>query len=379
MSFEDAAIHDVSREPHCVWTGLARVGAGRSPVAIRFFLSAITPPRPAVTRLTSLAVSCPIVFLCTAFSALAAAEGAILAVPVATRAINQDPTGPQIPNTPPRESAHPASVSLWPNGAPGSESLSAEAEHVSWRQEPDLVFPVISNIHHPSITPFLPGANATGCAVVIAPGGGHMQLTIDREGYDFARWLAERGIAAFVVKYRLARDGSAPSGGAPRYTVEGAALADIRRAVRVIRSRASEWKVNPQRVGILGFSAGGELALLAALAPDEGRAHSEDRVERQSSRPDFFAPIYSGGLQRELKVSKDAPPAFIACAYDDRMAEQSAAFFIALRKAGANAELHIYNRGGHGFGVRHDRPDHAISGWNVRFVEWLADREFLKP
>jgi len=324
-------------------------------------------------------VSLPLVVLGWALTAVAADKiPAPTAVP--TRAINVDPSGPAIPTEPASEPAHPESILLWPQGAPGSENFRAEQEHISWRQEPDIVFPVISNIHHPSLTPFLPATNGTGCAVVIAPGGGHMQLTIDREGYDLARWLAEQGIAAFVLKYRLARDGSGPANSAPRYTVEGAALADTQRAIRLIRSRAAEWKISPARVGVLGFSAGGELALLAALRPADGKPDAIDQVDRQSSTPDFFAPIYSGGFQRtDLAITKSTPPAFVACAYDDRMAEQSAAFFITLRKAGVNAELHIYNRGGHGFGVRSDRPQLAISTWQVRFVEWLSDRGFLQP
>ena len=119
---------------------------------------------------------------------------------------------------------------------------------------------------------------------------------------------------------------------------------------------------------------------LAALRPADGQATASDAVERQNARPDFFAPIYPGGLQRpDLVVSKSTPPAFLACAYDDRMAEQCATFFIALRQAGVNAELHIYNRGGHGFGVRTDRSNLAISTWHNRFVEWLSDQGFLQP
>jgi endo-1,4-beta-xylanase len=281
--------------------------------------------------------------------------------------------------TPPAEPAHPAAVLLWASGAPGSEARQGEPEEVSWRQEPDIVFPVVSNIHNPSITPFLPAKDkATGCAVIIAPGGGHMQLTIDREGYDLGRWLAERGIAAFVLKYRLANDGSNPTGVPQPYKVEAQALADTQRALRLIRHHATEWNVNPGRVGLLGFSAGGELAILAALRHDAGRPDASDLVERQSSRPDFFAPIYPGGLTgRDAEISKEkTPPAFLACAYDDRMPEQLTGFFVALRKAGVNAELHIYSRGGHGFGVR-PRPL-AVTGWPERFVEWLGDRGFLK-
>jgi endo-1,4-beta-xylanase len=301
--------------------------------------------------------------------------------PAPTRPVNTVPKGPPIPSTPPREPAHPASIPLWPDGAPGSEAHKNDPEAISWRQEPDLVFPVISNIHQPSLTPYLPvKTKATGAAVIIAPGGGHMQLTIDREGYDLAQWFADRGIAAFVLKYRLARDGSTPAGSTQPYKVEVHALADASRAIRLIRARATEWNVKPDRVGILGFSAGGELAILAALRHDAGRADAADPIERASSRPDFFAPIYPGGLngrEREITKGKTAP-AFLLCAADDRMPEQLTSFFGALRKAGVNAELHIYNRGGHGFGLRNDRPDLAISSWQDRFVEWLGDRGLLK-
>ncbi|MEY2880243.1 MAG: Acetylxylan esterase precursor [Verrucomicrobiota bacterium] len=301
--------------------------------------------------------------------------------PVAPFPQNLAPGGPAIPSTPPSESAHPTAIPLWPAGAPGSEARASEPEHVSYRQEPDLVFPIISNIHAPSLTPFLPAKNkATGCVVIIAPGGGHMQLTIDREGYDLARWLAERGIAAFVLKNRLARDTSTPRGAPQPYTIERDALADASRAIRLVRARAAEFSVNPARVGIMGFSAGGELALLAAAKHDTGNASATDALERVSSRPDFFAPIYPGGLNRtDLTWSKDAtPPAFLACAYDDRMPDQLAAFFTTLRKAGVNAELHIYSAGGHGFGVRPDRPHLAVSTWHARFLEWLGDRGLLK-
>jgi len=290
--------------------------------------------------------------------------------------MNAEPKGPPIPAAPPVESAHPPAIPLWPAGAPGSEARRDEPENISWRQEPDLVFPIIYNIHNPSITPFLPRPDlATGAAVIIAPGGGHWQLTIDREGYDLARWLAGRGIAAFVLKYRLARD----IAGNSTYKVDVDALADARRAIRLVRSRAAEWHVKPDRIGFLGFSAGGELALLAATRAEPGRAEAADPVERQSSRPDFFAPIYPGGLQRtDLKVSKeDTPPAFLVCALDDRMPEALANFFIMLHQAGVSAELHVYSRGGHGFGVRADRPQLAISNWTERLVDWLGDHGFL--
>ncbi len=301
---------------------------------------------------------------------------------VAPTAINLSPGGVAVPERAPEESAHPAAVALWPRGAPGSEARKGEPEQISWRQEPDIVFPVVFNVHNPSLTPFLPPKDkATGCAVIIAPGGGHMQHTIDREGYDLAKYLAGQGIAAFVLKYRLARDqANMISGAAQPYEVEVHGVGDASRAVRLIRSRAAGWNVKPDRIGILGFSAGGELAILAALRHDAGKPGAADPVERVSSRPDFFAPIYPGGLRgHDSEIAKGrTPPAFLACSFDDRMPVALSSFFGALHEAGVNAELHVYNSGGHGFGVRADRPNLAVSTWHVRFVEWLGDRGFLR-
>jgi acetyl esterase/lipase len=306
---------------------------------------------------------------------------------VAPASINLSPGGVPVPDRAPEESAHPSAVPLWPNGAPGSEARRNEPEQISWRQEQDIVFPVVFNVHNPSITPFLPAKDkATGCAVIIAPGGGHMQHTIDREGYDLAKYLAGRGIAAFVLKYRLARDqANLSTGAAQPYTIEGQGASDASRAIRLVRARAGNWNVKPDRIGILGFSAGGELAILAALRHDAGKPGAADPVERVSSRPDFFAPIYPGGLgsndleRRDGEIAKDrTPPAFLACTVDDRMPVALATFWTALNNAGVNAELHIYNSGGHGFGVRADRPNLSVSTWHARLVDWLGDRGFLK-
>ncbi|MGH9936969.1 MAG: alpha/beta hydrolase, partial [Blastocatellia bacterium] len=177
----------------------------------------------------------------------------------------------------------PKEIPLWPNGAPGSEGKAGpEAVRVTESGER-----VVSNVHRPSITPYLPPKEkATGAAVIIAPGGGHRELWADHEGHNIARYLSARGVAAFVLKYRLAREANST------YTVDDHALADTQRAIRLARSRAREWNVNPSRIGVMGFSAGGELAALASMRFDGGNKDSADAVERESSRPDFQALIY---------------------------------------------------------------------------------------
>jgi len=204
-----------------------------------------------------------------------------------------------------------AEIRLWPNGAPGSEGeTAAEVFDSAANSKLPKRFTVV---HYPSIYVFLPPKEkASGMAVIVAPGGGHSQLVIDKEGWEIADWLNRNGIAAFVLKYRLAR---APGS---RYTVDRDALADAARAVRTVRSRAAEWGVDPTRIGFMGFSAGGELAALIETRFDAGSTDASDPVERASSRPDFTAAIYPGFKPGSITVPKDAPPAFLMCTDEDR-------------------------------------------------------------
>ncbi len=230
----------------------------------------------------------------------------------------------------------------------------------------------MTNVHSPSITPFLPVAEqATGAAVLIAPGGGHRMLCLGHEGYSLAEWLADHGIAAFVLKYRLAREEGST------YTVDDHAMADTRRALRMIRARAEEWKIDPERIGIMGFSAGGELAALAAMNSDPGTPSASDPIERQSSRPAFQALIYPGSSKR-FTVSSGMPPAFIALGYHDRddIAIGMAQLYLKYKEAGVPAELHIYSNAGHGFGHRPGTTT-GFGDWQLRFREWLADSKLL--
>ena len=261
-------------------------------------------------------------------------------------------------------------VPLWPNGAPGSEARKDEKEIVGVHLKDT---PIVYNIHNPNLTVYLPApGTATGAAVIVAPGGGHMFLSYIHEGTSVTEWLSQHGITAFLLKYRLARD---QAGNSP-YSVEGHALADTLRSIRLVRSRAAEWGVNPARIGFMGFSAGGELAVLAATRSDAGNPAAADSVERQSSRPDFVVLGYPGIAPEKVTITSAAPPAFMFSAYDDaRTSITNASLFLKYEAAKVPAEIHIYNRGGHGFGIR-DRPL-PVSSWPARLLEWMGDRGLL--
>jgi acetyl esterase/lipase len=260
-------------------------------------------------------------------------------------------------------------IKLWPKGAPGAEGsvtaetvrLSADGEHI------------LSNIQEPSIIPYLPPkAAATGAAVIVAPGGGHSELWMDHEGYAVAEWLSDHGVAAFVLKYRLAKQKDST------YTVEDTELGDMQRAIRTVRSRSTEWGVDPARIGVMGFSAGGELAALASTRYDEGAPASDDPVERASSKPDFQALLYPA-IPHDRRLTADTPRAFLACGGNDRpdISQGLPELYLALTRLHVSAELHIYAGVGHGFGVRKTNPA-PVSGWTSLFLEWMNAQGLLK-
>ena len=271
---------------------------------------------------------------------------------------------------PVREAEPPAAIPLWAEGTPGSADKPT-SEVVVESANGELR---VSGIHHPSLTPYVPPKEkATGLAILIVPGGGHRFLSITHEGYRVGQWLRDQGIAAFVLKHRLAREAGST------YQVEVESLADTQRAIRLIRSRAAEWGIDPRRVGALGFSAGGELVWLASARFDGGDASASDPIARQPSKPDFQALIYPGRAAG-IQPTKESPPAFLVAAYDDRpdIAEGIAEAYLRFKRAGVPAELHLYSTGGHGFGQRitNTRP---IGHWLARFQDWLADGGWLRP
>ncbi len=267
----------------------------------------------------------------------------------------------------PAEDKTKPTVLLWKDGAPGSEGQTAEERTTSAATMPIQV----TSVHKPSLTVYLPSKETrTNAAVVVIPGGGHRMLVMEHEGYAVARWLSERGIAAFILKYRLARDAGSP------YQVETHALADTQRAIRLVRHDAKEWGVDPKRVGVLGFSAGGELAALASYK-DSVFIKEADPIDQQSSRPDFQALIYPA-IPKDMKPTKDTPPAFLACGFGDRqnISEGLPNLYLLFKQAGVPTDLHVYAGAGHGFGIRETDKTPA-SGWPARFREWLDDRGFL--
>jgi len=269
------------------------------------------------------------------------------------------------------------SFPLWPDGAPGALG----------KEDNDI----------PTLTPFMPSAEkATGAAMVICPGGGYGMLA-PHEGEGYAQWLTEHGVNAFVLKYRLGSSGYR----------HPAMLQDAARAIRIVRSHAEEWKLDPKRIGIIGSSAGGHLASTLLTHFDAGDAKSTDPVERVSSRPDLgvlcYAVISLGKyghqgsknnllgkdpnpalveeLSNELHVTKDTPPCFLwhTVADDGVPVENSLMFAEALRKAGVGFDLHIYQKGAHGLGLGSREYDPAKwHPWTFDCIYWLKMQHFVK-
>lgn len=256
---------------------------------------------------------------------------------------------------------------LWIHGAPGMMAGSP-ADRVRTTPAGEHVY---THIGEPSVTPFLPAAGAgNGVAVVIAPGGGHSELWADHEGYNVARKLQQGGVAAFVLRYRLARETGST------YTVEGTELDDMRRAIRLVHSRAIELGINPDLIGVMGFSAGGELAALASTRIEDRLATAADPIDRLSARPAFQALIYPA-IPKGMVLTATTPPAFLACGEDDRadIARGLPQLYLSLREAGVSTELHVFAHTGHGFGVRATNPV-AVASWPGLFLNWLTVEGF---
>ena len=261
-------------------------------------------------------------------------------------------------------------IPLYPGAAPGSEGWThTESEVVGPKDDLRRV----SNVVKPVLIPYLPPAGrANGTAMIVAPGGGFRILAIDHEGHEVARWLNSLGVTAFVLKYRVMRTGDEASKN-PAVAAErrkqaiAMGVADGEEAVRLVRKRAAEWKINPQRIGIMGFSAGGWVTVGVTLTADP------------AARPNFSAPIYPA-VQPELNIPAGAPPLFMVHADDDTTvppSKTSVRLYNAYKDAKLPVEMHIYSKGGHGFGMR--KKNLPVDTWTDRLREWLDVQGLLKP
>lgn len=270
-------------------------------------------------------------------------------------------------------SAQPKTEPLWPKGVPGAKGQADE----------DI----------PTLTYYAPKRPKNGTAVVVCPGGGYRNLAMDHEGVQIATWLNSLGVSAFVLKYRLG----------PKYH-HPAQMNDVQQAIRTVRSRAGEYGVMPDKIGVWGFSAGGHLASTASTHIAPGVPDAADPIERVSSRPDFAVLTYpvisftteyvhKGSrlnllgenpgeadmrlMSNELQVTKETPPTFLVHSSQDTgvPAENSILYYLALRKVGVPAEMHIYEKGPHGFGL--GSLDAVLSSWPARLADWMRGRGVL--
>jgi acetyl esterase/lipase len=258
----------------------------------------------------------------------------------------------------------PQVIPLWPNGAPGFESRKDIPEQAAsyW----------VKNINNPSLAVFLPPREkANGAAVIICPGGGFRELVFGAEGVEPAKYFNDLGVAAFVLKYRLFRETNSV------FTRESPHEDGVR-AMRLVRSRAAEWGVDTNRIGMVGYSAGGEVVSLTAFGATAGLTNAPDAIDRASARPDFIVEIYPGPLGVPAVLPTNVPPAFLLCADDDRFHSVVTTDLLEkYRQANVPAELHLYAQGGHGFNQGQRSKLKSIHGWPQRLTDWLADNHFL--
>ncbi len=255
---------------------------------------------------------------------------------------------------------------IWPNGIQDQN----DNEQVVNREVDLNEFGLnrsISQDSIPTMTTYIPPAeSATGIAVIICPGGGFGRVVIDKEGNDVARWLNTIGITGFVLKYHTGMRGDTKQ------------LEDVKRAIRIVRSRAKELNIDVNKIGLIGFSAGGYIAASLAMNYDKGQATATDPIDRFSCKPNFLGLIYPAIPEdTEKKVNSITTPTFLIHADDDNLpAENSLRFYQALRKSKVCAEIHIYAKGGHGFGLGVNGG--PVATWPERFREWLQVLEILE-
>ena len=254
-------------------------------------------------------------------------------------------------------------IYLWEKGAPGFETRKDEPEQAQdwW----------VRNIHNPSITAFFP-EKPNGLAVLICPGGGHENLVYNSEGKDAAEYLNSIGITAFVLKYRLARGKDSP------YQLETHVKLDAERAMRLIRSKAAEFKIDASRIGAMGFSAGGEVVALIAYNSNNVLKNTSDAINKLNSQPNFQILVYPGPLFIPKEIKADAPPAFLVAANDDSCCSGPIVELLnGYRKADVPVEMHLYSKGGHAFNMGKRAKTNSLKTWSQRLTDWFEDNNYF--
>lgn len=273
-----------------------------------------------------------------------------------------------------RAAEEPPVVDVWPGAVPGEKGDVGEEKLLPPKEESRPV-ERLSNVTRPTITVYRPGDEKnTGAAVLICPGGGYHILAMDLEGTEVADWLNSIGVTGIVLKYRVPRRQDRPKHLAP--------LQDAQRAMSLARARTGQWGINPERIGILGFSAGGHLSAATSTNFDRRAYEPIDEIDKTSCRPDFTVLVYPAyliegeGFAPEIRVGPKTPPTFFAHAGDDRISsENSVRTYLALKQAGVPAELHVFATGGHGFGLR--PSENACSNWPRLCEQWMKSRGLL--
>ena len=256
-------------------------------------------------------------------------------------------------------------IFLWENGAPGFESLKDKPESAKdwW----------VRDINNPSIVVYKPSqSNYAKTAVLIIPGGGHMNLVFNAEGRDPAIFFNNLGVTAFVLKYRLARQENSP------YNVEIHPQQDAYRAMRIIRSRATELGIDPNKIGVMGFSAGGEIAASIAYGNGKGDLNASDAIDKANGKPNFQILVYPGPRWLPTKLDKNAPPTFMVAAMDDECCAKPIINLASLFHAKKiPAEIHLYAKGDHAFNMGQRTPLKGLRDWPQRLADWMVDSGWI--
>ncbi|WP_339866322.1 alpha/beta hydrolase [uncultured Algoriphagus sp.] len=258
---------------------------------------------------------------------------------------------------------NPETIYLWENGAPGFESRKDEPELAQdwW----------VRNINNPSVTLFKP-EKPNGSFILVCPGGGFRNLGYNGEGVAPAKFLNELGVTVGVLKYRLFREENSPYD-------ESHPTQDVIRAMRLVRSNAGKWGIDSDRIGIMGFSAGGEVVNWVAYDENPGIATATDPLDRFSAKPNFQIQVYPGPLGTPRSVSKDAPPAFFVAANKDECCSSTIVdIMLAYREAGADVEMHLYSKDEHAFNMGYRSEFVSINHWPDRLKDWLEDHSYFK-